>query len=176
MTELVYVNGELFHAEDLSEDTLAHYGVAGMKWGKRTLRKKNAEVSGKHLAIQKSITAEYKAKKAKIKADYKTGKIDKATAKAAIRKTGDKYVNISDKAFERNAAIQDGNFKKRKQAVKSNKADLKAANKAYRKEGPVARRLLSNRVTEARATGATRKQALANAYTGNYTKKMIYDR
>ena len=176
MTELVYVNGELFHAEDLSDEVLTHYGVPGMKWGKRTLRKKNVEVTKKHVAIQKSISADYNAKKAKIKADYKTGKIDKATAKAAIRKTADKYGAKSDKAFERNAAIQDGNYKKRKQAVKSNKANLKSANKAYRKEGPVARRLLSNRVTEARATGATRKQALANVYTGNYTKKMIYDR
>lgn len=176
MTELVYLNGELFHAEDLSEDTLSHYGVKGMKWGKRTLRKSNVEVSKKHNAIQKSISAEYKAKKTKIKADYKMGKIDKATAKAAIRKAGDKYVDKSDKAFDRNLAIQTGNVKKRKQAIKSNKTNLKAANKAYRKEGPMARRLLSNRVTEARATGATRKQALANAYTGNYTKKMIYDR
>lgn len=26
MTELVYINGELFHADDLSNDALAHYG------------------------------------------------------------------------------------------------------------------------------------------------------
>ena len=66
MTELVYINGELFHAEDLSEDTLAHYGVPGTKWGKRRAAKKGVEYNYKSLQTR---SAERGVKKASKKGD-----------------------------------------------------------------------------------------------------------
>ena len=35
MSNLLYIDGELYHAEDFSTEELLHYGVPGMKWGKR---------------------------------------------------------------------------------------------------------------------------------------------
>lgn len=35
MSNLIYIDGELYHAEDFSTEELLHYGVKGMKWGKR---------------------------------------------------------------------------------------------------------------------------------------------
>ena len=53
--ELVYINGELFHADQLSIETLAHYGVAGMKWGKRKSGSAG-QVSGRTARLEKNAS------------------------------------------------------------------------------------------------------------------------
>ena len=35
MSNLIYIDGELYHAEDFSKEELLYYDVPGMKWGKR---------------------------------------------------------------------------------------------------------------------------------------------
>lgn len=45
--ELVLYDGELWHAEDLSGDYLAHYGVKGMKWGQRRNNRKIKQLERK---------------------------------------------------------------------------------------------------------------------------------
>lgn len=38
MTQLVSIGGELYHADDFTDEQLEHYGVKGMKWGRRKAR------------------------------------------------------------------------------------------------------------------------------------------
>ena len=54
-SELVYIDGELFHADQLSIETLSHYGVAGMKWGKRKSGSAG-QVSGRTSRLEKSAS------------------------------------------------------------------------------------------------------------------------
>ena len=53
--ELVYIDGELFHADQLSIETLSHYGVAGMKWGKRKSGSAG-QVSGRTARLEKNAS------------------------------------------------------------------------------------------------------------------------
>ena len=53
--ELVYIDGELFHADQLSIETLSHYGVPGMKWGKRKSGSAG-QVSGRTARLEKSAS------------------------------------------------------------------------------------------------------------------------
>lgn len=54
-SELVYIDGELFHADQLSIETLSHYGVAGMKWGKRKSGSAG-QVSGRTARLEKNAS------------------------------------------------------------------------------------------------------------------------
>lgn len=85
MSDLVYLNGELYHASDFSDEYLAHYGVKGMRWGKRKARK--AYRSGK---ISKD---QYKSAKKDLKKQGREYKLAKRLPGMVAYNKAAEYIN-----------------------------------------------------------------------------------
>lgn len=49
MAQLIPVEGELIHADEVGLDELYHYGVKGMKWGKRKIKYESRRKKTKRL-------------------------------------------------------------------------------------------------------------------------------
>lgn len=177
MSELVYVDGALYHSEDMSDEFLAHYGVKGMKWGRRKLREKNAKAWDRYEKNSNRAGLEYDNRVAKLKNLKRYGKIDRKTYKQlkndALDRLSRRELEISGKYAE----TVKKNKLERKNAIRANKQALKAdAKKRSSESGKQYRKLLSNHYNAARANGASRTQALVNTRTHNMTRQMIYNR
>lgn len=83
MSNLIYIDGELYHAEDFSTEELLHYGVPGMKWGKRRggtdrAAKKAAKKTAKESArYEKSLNRMAKTAPSAFVWNYSAGIVNK---------------------------------------------------------------------------------------------------
>lgn len=177
MSNLVYVNGALYHSEELSDDFLAHYGVKGMKWGRRGLKAKNKEAWGRYANESNRAAASYAGQVRKAKQMKKYGLIDRSTYKQKRNEAYDTFSKRQADAASRYVSDVKQNKADRKAAIKNNKRAFNNTVSEYKNEsGKVYRHLLNKNYLGARAAGKTRGQAYREAYTGRTRKEMIYDR
>lgn len=152
MTELVYINGELFHAEDLSNDALAHYGVPGMKWGKR--RGNPNYVSRNTKRFEKDAEKyERKAAKAKLKFRQRSHASDAKGARemAELSRINDKRrsVGLSKaekkqfKSMKKNVSVETVLYNQGKQSKASFNGALITLGLSYAASSPATQRALS---------------------------------
>lgn len=129
MSDYIYANGELYNA-----DELYHYGVPGMKWGKRKARYEGVSTDGsKRRAYEQSRQALIEAKRNKKAASKVYSKTydnwrNKAIADLSPIK---KHRDASNKRFEdtvKAAKAANSAEKKYKAAKKAMKVAKKAAN------------------------------------------------
>lgn len=178
MTEqLVYIDGELYHADDFTSEELAHYGVKGMKWGRRKLRQKNNQAFNRYEERSNKSAAVYDRQVRDLKAKRKAGQIDRATYKAGKRKALDAFSEKETRYATQYSDVVKRNKAQRKDAIRKNRAKVADEASNYsRQSGKAYRRVLSSDINLARANGLSRGQALRNAYTGNYSRERIYNR
>lgn len=177
MSELVYLDGALYHSEDMSDDFLAHYGVKGMKWGRRKLREKNNKAWDRHEREINRAGMAYDNQVAKLKVLKGYGKIDRKTYKSQKNKALEKLASRENEITSKYVEAVKKNKMERKNAIRANKQALKAdAKKRSSESGKQYRKLLSNHYNAARANGASRTQAWVNTHTGNMSREMIYNR
>lgn len=177
MSELVYVDGALYHSEDMSDEFLAHYGVKGMKWGRRKLREKNNKAWDRYAEASNRAAASYAGQVSKAKMLKKSGQIDRQMYKQKKNEAFDRFSSRESAAANRYRETVKKNKLERKNAIRANKQALKAdAKKRSSESGKQYRKLLSNHYNAARANGASRTQALVNTRTHNMTRQMIYNR
>lgn len=154
MSDLIYHNGSLYRPEDLSDDELSHYGVPGMKWGKR---KSSSKSSAKKSFTRKTISeaANGIAKEAiagkVIGLDSKTS-ITKSVKNHAARtaeKVGNKgidklYDKAGKKLDQKRYTRSDGSIKKGKKRTEATLAVVGVASAVALSNSPQARKALSN--------------------------------
>ena len=106
----------------LSEDEIQHFGVKGMKWGKRKSRSSYMKKVDAHEA---KTSARRDAKKAASKAKYEQEKADFANGKKAVKQAGKNYI-------ERNKAKEVARLEKRVETKAKFKNDVKTTVKKMR--------------------------------------------
>lgn len=177
MSELVYLDGALYHSEDMSDEFLAHYGVKGMKWGRRKLREKNNKAWDRHERELNRAGLVYDNQVAKLKNLKGYGKIDRKTYKQQKNKALEKLASRENEITRKYVETVKKNKMERKNAIRANKQAFRADVKKRRSEpGKQYRKLINADYNAARANGASRTQALLNTYTGNISRELIYNR
>lgn len=175
--QLVYIDGELYHADDFSDEELAHYGVKGMKWGRRKLRQKNRAALDSYLEKSKKSAADYDNTIKDLKAKRKSGQIDRATYRKNADKAFYDFVEQDNRYANQYRDTARRNRTERRDAIQKNGINALREIDAYSSErGKAYRKFLSNDVNLARANGLSRGQAVRNAYTQFYTNQRLYDR
>ena len=106
----------------LSDEEIQHFGVKGMKWGKRKSRSAYMTAVDKHEA---KTSARRDAKKAASKAKYEQEKADFANAKKTVKQAGKNYI-------ERNKAKEVARLEKRVETKAKFKADTKTTINKFR--------------------------------------------
>lgn len=138
MSNLVYLDGELWHTEDLPDDVLMHYGVKGMKWGQRRNNKKLAKLES---AYQKQS----------IKVDRTKNRLHKAYRRSDLERISDEMTRrqLKNKTYEGSITK-----KERRKLMRANIS--KNIDRAYRANSAV------------KLAGATTAIALANPKSRNF--------
>ena len=106
----------------LSDEEIQHFGVKGMKWGKRKSRSSYMKKVDAHEA---KTSARRDAKKAASKAKYEQEKADFANGKKAVKQAGKNYI-------ERNKAKEVARLEKRVVTKAKFKADTKTTINKFR--------------------------------------------
>ena len=106
----------------LSDEEIQHFGVKGMKWGKRKSRSSYMQKVDAHEA---KTSARRDAKKAASKAKYEQEKAEFVTAKNAVKQAGKNYI-------ERNKAKESARLEKRVETKAKFKADTKTTINKFR--------------------------------------------
>ena len=125
MTAVYYGRSEIMEGYEiyrLSEDEIQHFGVKGMKWGKRKSRSSYMKKVDAHEA---KTSARRDAKKAASKAKYEQEKADFANGKKAVKQAGKNYI-------ERNKAKEVARLEKRVETKAKFKNDVKTTVKKMR--------------------------------------------
>lgn len=175
--QLVYIDGELYHADDFTDEELAHYGVKGMKWGRRKLKQKNNEAFNRYSESANQTTRAYSNQVNDLRAKYKSGQIDRATFDAGKAEAFRSFKDARVKQHAAYASEVSRNKKQRREAIRNNARNALDEIEDYSSTpGKAYRRFLSNDVNLARANGLSRGQAVRNAYTQFYTNQRLYDR
>ena len=154
MSDLIYHNGALYRPEDLSDDELSHYGVPGMKWGKR---KSSSKSSAKKSFTRKTISEAANG----IAKEAIAGKVMGLDSKTSITKgvknqaartaenVGNKgidklYDKAGKKLDQKRYTRSDGSIKKGKKRTEATLAVVGVASAAALSNSPQARKALSN--------------------------------
>lgn len=177
MSDLVYVDGALYHSEDMSDAFLAHYGVKGMKWGRRKLREKNKKAWDRYAEAANRAADSYAGQVSRAKMLKKSGRIDRQMYERKKNEAFDRFSSRESAAANGYRETVKKNKMERKNAIRANKQAFRADVKKRRGEpGKQYRWLINSDYNAARANGASRTKSLLNAYTGNISRELIYNR
>lgn len=159
MTELIVYNGELYHAEDFSDEFLAHYGVPGMKWGKRTATNTRDHVSAYNTRRKNMRSAKTADAKNAVEKQYVNDRYD-------IRGRGKKGRAAVRNEKKRNKALLDSRNHRLSNAQRvglslvGGSESVKDANRNLNKTPGISRK---KAVSKGVATGLTRRVAVIAA-------------
>ena len=139
----------------LSDEEIQHFGVKGMKWGKRKSRSSYMKKVDAH---EGKTSARRDAKKAASKAKYEQEKADFANAKKAVKQAGKNYI-------ERNKAKEVARLEKRVETKAKFKANTKTTINKFRDAAAM--------MEEEKQTKRDARKQLAKASIENYKKLLV---